>query len=179
MFSYAPHLLAMAAVAAIAFGPSERDRSSVDHARLLPTAGTADASAVASIEPCKLLSKEQVATVLPNHDGGFVAHAGGSLIKGVDAYQCSYSDPNDHIFTVVVNVAVDDKRFADIKPHFFSGEATKVPVGEGGWLRGEPDDMKLTAVKGRAVLDLELLSPTAKQKEQALVALAKAAIAHL
>jgi hypothetical protein len=175
VFPYGPHLLAISAVAAMAFGPIEQSRLFTDHVRPLPTAG---ASAV-SLDPCKILSKEQIATVLPNHDGGFIAHAGGSLIQGVDAYQCSYTDPNANVFTVVVNIAVDGKRFGEIKPHFFSGEATKVPVGEGGWLRGETDDMKLTAVKGRAVLDLELLAPDARQKGPAMVILAKAAIARL
>jgi hypothetical protein len=132
-----------------------------------------------SLDPCKLLTKEQVATVLPNNDGGEIAHAGGSLIAGVDAYQCSYLDPKANVFSVVVNIAVDDQRFAKVRPHFASNEATKVPVGEGGWLRGEPDDMKLTAVKGRTVLDLELLAPTAGQKGPALVVLAQAAMLHL
>jgi hypothetical protein len=134
---------------------------------------------VPALDPCKLLSKAQVETVLPGNDGGEIAHSGGSLIAGVDAYQCSYTSKDIHIFTVIVNVAVDDRRFDEIKPHFMSGEATKVPVGDGGWLRGEPDDMKLTAVKGRSMLDLELLSPDAGKKGSTLVTLAQAAIAHL
>jgi hypothetical protein len=145
-----------------------------------PTASAASREAPsAPLDPCKLLTRAQVETVLPKHDGGTVAHAGGSLIRGVDAYQCSYMNEDVHIFTVIVNVAVDDRRFADIRPHFLSNEATRVAVGEGGWLRGEPDDMKLTAVKGRSVLDLELLSPDAGTKRDALVALARAAIARL
>jgi hypothetical protein len=132
-----------------------------------------------ALDPCKLLTKDQVATVLPNHDGGDVAHAGGSMIKGVDAYQCSYLNPQAQLLTVIVNVAVDDKRFEAIKPDFSLTEAQKVPVGEAGWLRGQPNDLKLTAVKGRSVLDLELLAPGAKTKGDALVALGKAAIAHL
>jgi hypothetical protein len=42
------------------------------------------------IKPCELLTSEQVTTVLPGHDEGYVAKDGGSLIEGVDSYQCSY-----------------------------------------------------------------------------------------
>jgi hypothetical protein len=142
-------------------------------------AAAVGAAGARTIDPCKLLTRQQVETVLPKHDGGTVAHAGGSLIAGVDAYQCSYMNDATNIFTVIVNVAVDDRRFAQIRPHFSAHEATRVTVGEGGWLRGMPDDMKLTAVKGRSVLDLELLAPDAGTKRSALIPLAQAAIAHL
>jgi len=33
---------------------------------------------------------------------------------------------------------------------------------DGGWIRGDDDDMKVTVMKGRAVLDLELMAPGAK-----------------
>jgi hypothetical protein len=153
-----------------AYRPATRER---------PPAPAATGAGLRTLEPCKLLTRQQVETVLPQNDGGTVAHAGGSLISGVDAYQCSYMNEAVHIFTVIVNVAVDDRRFAEIRPHFDAHEATRVAVGEGGWLRGEADDMKLTAVKGRSVLDLELLTPDAGTKSAALVTLARAAIAHL
>jgi hypothetical protein len=108
-----------------------------------------------------------------------VVHFGGSLIAGVDVYQCSYANDAADVFTVVLNVAVDDQHFDKIRPHFDADEATKVPVGEGGWLRGDPNDLKLTAVRGRTVLDLELLATDAKAKGPALVALAQTAIGHL
>ena len=147
-------------------------------APLLTPARSATA-AVSPLDPCKLLSAAEVAMALPKNDGGEIEHAGGSLVKGIDAYQCSYTSPDVHIFTVVVNIAADDKLFADLKPHFFRGEATEVPVGTAGWLRGEPDDMKLTAIKGRTRLDLELLAPDAKVKGPVLVKLGQAAMAHL
>ena len=98
-----------------------------------------EAAGSAGIKPCELLSKAQVATVLPEPDDGFQAHAGGSLIR----------------------------------------EGRKVDVGDGGWLRGEDDDMKLTAVKGRTVIDLELMAPKARDKADALVELARAVAAKL
>jgi len=128
----------------------------------------------AQLDPCKLLTRVQVATVLPNPDGGSVTHSGPSLIEGVTAYQCSYLDPAFNLFTVVLNVAVDDKRFAEIRPSFSMTETTKVQVADGGWLRGNPNDMKLAAVKGLTVIDLELMAPGAGQKGPALVALGNA-----
>ena len=128
----------------------------------------------AQIDPCKLLTREQVATVLPNHDGGSVVYAGASLIKGVNAYQCSYADTVFHFLTVVLNVAVDDKRFAEIRPGSTITEEQKVPVADGGWIWGSPGDMKLKAVKGRTVIDLELMAPGADQKGPALVTLGNA-----
>jgi hypothetical protein len=129
----------------------------------------------AGIQPCKLLTAEQVATVLPNHDGGMVAHAGGSLIKGVDAYQCSYSNAVPNIFTVVLNVAVDDERFKEIKPsRSFHSDDKKIDAGDAGWVYGSDDDMKVEVLKGRTVIDLELLAPRARGKSDALVGLARA-----
>ena len=133
----------------------------------------------AQIDPCKLLNREQVATVLPDHDGGSVAHAGPALIEGVSAYQCSYLDKEFNLFTVILNVAVDDKRFADIKPGSTITDEKKVAVADGGWIRGSPDDMKLTAVKSRTVIDLELMAPGAGGKAAALVALANAVAGKL
>jgi len=148
-------------------------------ARSASTAAS-EAAGSAGIKPCELLSKAQVATVLPEPDDGFQAHAGGSLIKGVDAYQCSYSNPAMNILTVILNVAAEDERFEDIKPGSVIREGSrKVDVGDGGWLRSEDDDMKLTAVKGRTVIDLELMAPKARDKADALVALARAVAAKL
>jgi len=138
------------------------------------------ARAQQEIAPCELLTDEQVATVLPNHMPGDVDHAGPSLVDGINAYQCSYLDEEVNMLTVVVNVAATDKLFAEIKPTMWGDtDAQKIDVGDGGWIRGEDDDMKVTVMKGRAVLDLELMAPGAKAKSAALIELAKAAAAHL
>jgi hypothetical protein len=55
----------------------------------------------------------------------------------------------------------------------------QVAVGDGGWLRGEDDDVKLTAIKGRTVIDLELMAPHARDKADALVELARVVAAKL
>ena len=128
------------------------------------------------IEPCELLTSEQVSTVLPGHDEGYVAHSGGSLIEGVDSYQCSYSDEGLSLFTVILHVAVDKKRFDEIKldpsTYRMDKSVRELKIGDGGWLYGEPDDMKLKAEKGFTVLEFELLAKNAGDKKDKLVELA-------
>jgi hypothetical protein len=137
------------------------------------------------IAPCELLSADQVATVLANSDEGFVAKAGGSLIEGVDSYQCSYSNPDTDLFTVILTVAVDDERFEDIEPNpstrrdMFPDSFREVDVGDRGWVSGQPDDMKLTAIQGRTVIDLELMASDAGEKTDALIALGVAIASQL
>jgi hypothetical protein len=140
-----------------------------------PRADATEPGASGGLQPCRLLTAEQVAHVLPEHDDGFVAKEGGSLIEGVDAYQCSYSNPAGDLLTVVLNVAVDADRFEKIKPSGFAmgSDARELDVADGGWLRGEEDDMKVTVLKGLTVIDLELLAADAGQKGDALVELAR------
>jgi hypothetical protein len=143
------------------------------------------ASTSGAIEPCGLLSAAQVATVLTDADDGFVAKAGGSLIDGVDSYQCSYSNPEADLFTVIVTVAVDDERFEDIERDpsiqrdIYSDTFREVDVGDSAWLAGTPDDTKLTAIVGRAVVDLNLMTADAGKKADALVALGNAVVSRI
>lgn len=148
-----------------------------DGAETEGTAASESSGASAGIEPCDLLSAGQVATVLTDADEGFVAKAGGSLIEGVDSYQCSYSNPDTDLFTLILTVAVDDERFEDIEPNpstrrdMFPDSFREVDVGDRGWVSGQPDDMKLTAIQGRTVIDLELMASDAGEKTEALTAL--------
>ncbi len=133
-----------------------------------------------AIQPCQLLTSQEVATVLADHDGGFVAHAGGSLIQGVDAFQCSYSNPSTEVLTVILNLAVDDERWAAIEPSRSRHEDhQQIEVGEWGWVWGQADDLKISAGKGRTLIDLELFAPDAKQRSAALIALARAVAERL
>lgn len=148
--------------------------------RLSVLALLAMAASAPPLEPCKLLTKEQVATVLPGHTGGSTEQAGPSLIAGINAYQCSYLDAKFNLFTVIVHVAVDDARFEQIKPaSYIQDEGKAVPVGDAAWVYGEPDELKLTAVKGRTLIDLSLRLPQAQAKTPALVTLAKAVAVKL
>jgi len=126
------------------------------------------------IKPCELLTSEQVTTVLPGHDEGYVAKDGGSLIEGVDSYQCSYSNDNYDLFTVTIHVATNKKQFKEIKPNpstirMIHKHVLELNIGDGGWLYGDPDDLKLKAIKGYTVIELELTSENAEKKGDALV----------
>lgn len=85
------------------------------------TSGAADDDDAFGI--CRMLSADQVTSVLPGHDGGVVAHSGGSLMNGVDSYQCSYSSQyagGFGLLTLVVSVASTDEPFGQIKPSGFA-----------------------------------------------------------
>ena len=133
------------------------------------------ASSSNAIEPCRLATAEQVANVLPNHDGGSVAHAGASLLKGIDAYQCSYLNPETDLLTVIVHVAADQERFGAIKKSgSFHGDHRAVPIADAAWVWGEGDNMKVQVEKGLTILDLELTAKNAAARADALVDLARA-----
>ncbi|MGE5805526.1 MAG: hypothetical protein ACM34M_07015, partial [Ignavibacteria bacterium] len=51
-------------------------------------------------------------------------------------------------------------------------DAKKLQIGDGGWLYGNPDDMKVEVAKGFSVIQLELSSDKAKEKGNALIELA-------
>lgn len=127
--------------------------------------------AITDIVPCELLTGEQVETVLPGHDEGYTALSGGSLMKGVDSYQCSYANDKTDIFTVIVHIAADKEKFDWIKPHA-SSEKTEVKLGDGGWLSSETNDLNLEASKGLKVIELHLMAADASTKKDALIKLA-------
>jgi hypothetical protein len=133
-----------------------------------------------AIEPCRLASAEQVGKVLPNHDGGSVMFSGGSLVKGIDVYQCSYVNPATDLLTVIVNVAADKERFDSIrKTGSYHSEHKTVSIADAAWVWGEDNDMKVQVEKGRAILDLELMAKGAKDRSDALVDLARTVAAKL
>lgn len=133
-----------------------------------------------AIEPCRLATAEEVAKVLPSHDGGSVALAGGSLLKGVDAYQCSYLNPATDLLTVIVNVAADQERFDAIrKSRSYHSDHRQVSIADAAWVWGEGDNVKVQVEKGRAILDLELMAKGAASRTDALVELARAVAAKI
>jgi hypothetical protein len=142
---------------------------------LVAPALTLAAAPPGDIKPCELLTPAQVATVLPKFAPGWVAANGESLITGVKSYQCSYIDPATNGLTVIVTVAVDDAAFEKIAPSKSMHEDHRqVVIGDRGWVFGEEDDLKVAAVKGRTLIDLELMAPGAGRKADALVELARA-----
>lgn len=135
------------------------------------------------VQVCNLLSSEQVSSVLPGHDGGSVTHSGGSLLKGVDAFQCSYtviSGADLRLLTVILNVASTAELFDTIKPSGSAHEKEEaVSIGDGGWSWGAEDNWKVSVMKGRTLVDLELMAPNAKARAAQLLGLAKTIVDKL
>ncbi len=136
-----------------------------------------------AIAPCDLLTTEQIATVLTGSDEGMAVTTGGSMIEGVDAYQCSYSNTDLDLLTVTVHVATDNTLVSEIEPRRpmseLYDEIREIEVGDGGWLYGDSAEMKLTASQGDAVIELELMTADAGESSDALVALGDAVASQI
>ena len=133
---------------------------------------------------CQMLTDAQVASVLPEHDGGEVVHSGGSLMEGVDSYQCSYtSEANGgyKVFTVVVSVASTPELLSRIRPsNFLYGEDDRPDIADGAFINDKMDDeMDITVIKGLNKIDMDLLSGDAQSKRQQMIELATIVAAKL
>ncbi len=133
---------------------------------------------------CRLLTAEQVARVLPGSDGGSVTHGGGSLIEGVDSYQCTYAAARDadvDLLTLIVTVAPDAALFERIEVSGFAfDDDDAVAVGDSGWKRDDSaDEFEVVANKGRSVLRIALMAEGAQGKSEPMLALAQAVAAKL
>jgi hypothetical protein len=133
---------------------------------------------------CRMLTAGQVAGVLPGSDRGSATNGGGSLIEGVDSWQCSYVAARDadlDLLTVIVTVAPDDALFEQIKVSGFAfDDDDAVAVGDSGWKNdGSADQFEVVANKGRSVLRISLMAPGAQGKAGQMIALAQAVAAKL
>jgi hypothetical protein len=148
-----------------------------------PAGPAAAPPSTASLDVCGLLPRDQLASVIPGHDGGS-ASGDASLLAGVKSLQCNVTAARGNdvdLLTLVVSVASTDALMEQIRP---SGSAfddqDKVAVGDGGWIkRGAGDEVEIVASKGRSVLRLTLLAPGASARADAMVALAAAVAARL
>jgi hypothetical protein len=154
-----------------------------DTARSTTNLNNGAKQASGAIAPCDLLTAQQIATVLADPDEGMAVKTGGSMIEGVDAYQCSYSNANHDLLTVTVHVATDNTLFTEIEPRRpmseLYDEIREIEVGDGGWLYGDPTEMKLTAGQGNSVIELELMTADAGELGDALIELGNTIANHI
>lgn len=127
---------------------------------------------------CRMLTAEQVASVLPGSDDGMVASAGGSLIEGVDSYQCSYTAVHGTdmgLLTVIVTVAPNDELYEKIRVTGFAfDDDDAVAVGDSAWKKDDSaDEFEVVVNKGRSVLRLGLMSADARSRSEQMLALAR------
>jgi hypothetical protein len=138
------------------------------------------ASADGPIQVCKLLTTEEVSSVLPKHDGGMQVASGPGLTKNIQNYQCSYSAVRGNdadLMTVIVSVAADSAAFRSIKPRPASKKDDfpifkELTIGEGAILYGKPGDIKVETWNGKTVVELELIVPQAERHADALARMA-------
>lgn len=148
----------------------------------------AEATGGDGLAVCDLLTDAEVAGVLPDHDGGIITADGGSLIEGIDTYQCSYTAQGDDatdfdLLTVIVNVAATPELFDEVRPspgakRDIYDNFTEIQAGDGGFTYGEPDDTMVDVWQGTTLVSLELLSDEAGMRGEQLVALASTALAN-
>lgn len=138
------------------------------------TQRNSSASNAGAIQPCKILTAAQVATVLPNHDDGMVTDSGDSIMKGVKSYGCSYVSKDANLMTVVLSIAENEERFSWIKPSEESHrDDRKIDIGDRGWVYGDPGNLMVEVVQGLAVIDLKLMAPGAQGKSAEMTELAR------
>lgn len=171
--------MGLAAIAALTWACSGGGGETADSEEAAAST-SAEPAAGSGLNPCELLTSDEVDSALPGHDEGLVARSGGSLIEGVDSYQCSYSTEAGDVLTVIVHRASNDAAFEEIEPDPSTARMThpntfrEVSVGDRGWLSGESDDLKLTAVQGHDVVEIELMAEAAAGRGDALASLGAA-----
>lgn len=132
-----------------------------------------------SLAPCELLTRQQVATVLPDADAGFATARGRSLLPGVRNFQCSWSNPEDASFYLVFEIAADDQAFDTIKPKeraaYVRDLGAREPgLGEESWIyEDRGGSLRFKIVQNRKVIDLHLESADAPSRESALIELGR------
>ncbi len=121
--------------------------------------------------PCELLNSEQVESILPGHDEGYSPLSGGSLMDGIDSYQCTYTNDQSGILLVILHIAADKEKLDWIKSHSVS-LTKEINIGDGGWISSDTTEIKIVATKGLKVIKLQLISSEANKKKDKLIKLA-------
>jgi hypothetical protein len=131
-----------------------------------------------------MLTSEQVATVLADHDGGELVHSGGSMMDGVDSYQCSYtSEANGQydVLTLVVSVASTAELLSRVRPSdFLYGESDRPAIADGAFVNDKLEgELGVTVIKGLNKIDLDLMAGDAHSRREEMLALATMVAARL
>ncbi len=155
-----------------------------------PSAATEPAArlVVANGQPpsqaCSLLTDEQVATVVPGHDGGHDQDTSeAALLKDVSMEHCKYYHGGANGFVmldVLVYRASSDEGFEQIAvTEWGHGSDKKLDIGDVSFLEDAGGTWIATASKDRTVLELRLTADDAEAKSEQLVELARAVASKL
>jgi hypothetical protein len=112
------------------------------------------------LRPCELAPQPLVQAVLPEADAGSTQQAGGSLIQGIDSYQCSFVNRSGDLLTVIVHVAQGAELFKELA----IGSAVRdsyrrVDIGDEGWVQSSADEVKVKAVQASCIASNSTCSP--------------------
>ena len=175
-----PRTLLLAAMLAALLAACQPQGAAPD-ATVSPSAKPeATTGAGGGLRPCELAPQPLVQAVLPEADAGSTQQAGGSLIQGIDSYQCSFVNRSGDLLTVIVHVAQGAELFKELA----IGSAVRdsyrrVDIGDEGWVLSGADEVKVKAVKKLQRIELNLLAAGAAGREAQLVELARAVALRL
>jgi len=130
---------------------------------------------------CKLLTREQVDTVIPGNDGGQVRDASeAALLTDVDIEFCRYfhiEGMDMKYLDLLVYRASSDAGFEQISIGKWAhqGSSRALDIGDVGFLldMSEQNEMVATASKGKTVFELKLNAEDAAAKSEQLIDLAR------
>lgn len=149
--------------------------------------GVAARLALANVEApsvCSLLTDEQVATVVPGHDGGHDQDTSeASLLKDVSMEHCKYYHGGEDglvMLDVLVSRASSDEGFEQIAiSEWGHGSDRKLDIGDVSFLEDAGGTWIVTASKDRTVFELRLTADDAGAKSEQLIGLARTVAAQL
>lgn len=149
-------------------------------------AGTAAQQATSDSEQqssgaCSLLTREQVATVIPENDGGRELDASeAALLSDVEMEHCRYfyvEGTNAKWLDLLIYRASSAEGFEqiDIAEWAHRGSSQRLDIGDIGFLHDMSDqnEMVATASKGWTVFELKLNADDASAKSEELIDLAR------
>jgi len=131
-------------------------------------------------QACSLLTDEQVATVVPGHDGGHDQDTSeASMLTDVAMGHCKYyhfGGAEMRWLDVLIYKASSDKGFENINIGKWAhqGSSRSLDIGDIGFLHDLSDtSIMATASKGRTVFELTLNSPDVAAESEQLIELAR------
>jgi hypothetical protein len=136
---------------------------------------------------CKLLSQEQVDTVIPGNDGGTEMDASeAALLTDVEVQHCRYlhvEGTNLKYLDLLVYEASSDEGFEQINIGKWAhqGSSRALDFGDLGFLidMSDQNEMMATAEKGRTVVELKLNADDAPAKSEELIELARTVVGKI
>lgn len=174
-------LIAMTAMALGACGGESKSAGPA-----VPASQGAGSGDEAPTRVCSLLTKQQVDTVIPGHDGGNDKDTSeASLLKDVTLEHCQYTFVKDmdlRVLDVFIWTATSDAGVASLPgglTRCTDSDCRRLDIGDNSFATTRNGDPRLVVAKGRQYLEISLSAPDAAEKSAQLVELARTAAGKL